>query len=441
MKHFKILFASIPFDGHFAPLTGLAQHLKNCGHDVRWYTQQVYAPKLTRLAIHHYPFRRAVQYNQFNLDEIFSDRLKYPGQIKRLNFDLQHAFIKRAPEFFEDVKEIHKTFQFDILIADVMFTAIPLVKERLKKPVISIGVLPLIETSKDLAPAGLGLTPSTGFIGKLGYHFLRFLTDKVLFGRSHELYRKILASYGIQIQGNTMDFLVRQSTFFLQSGTPGFEYKRSDLGKNIRFIGALLPARSSKKTAIDLSVKISAFKKVILVTQGTIEKDPEKLLIPVLDAYKDTDYLVIATTGGSKTEDVRRRYNYANVVVEDFIPFEDVLPYADVFITNGGYGGVMLGIEHRVPLLVAGIHEGKNEINARVGYFKLGINLKTETPTKDQIKKSVKKILAADKYKKNIKKLSDEFRQYDPLELCEMYVFEALKYDKEVTRPILEFQN
>jgi hypothetical protein len=220
MKHFKILFASIPFDGHFAPLTGLAQHLKNCGHDVRWYTQQVYAPKLTRLAIHHYPFRRAVQYNQFNLDEIFSDRLKYPGQIKRLNFDLQHAFIKRAPEFFEDVKEIHKTFQFDILIADVMFTAIPLVKERLKKPVISIGVLPLIETSKDLAPAGLGLTPSTGFIGKLGYHFLRFLTDKVLFGRSHELYRKILASYGIQIQGNTMDFLVRQSTFFLQSGTP-----------------------------------------------------------------------------------------------------------------------------------------------------------------------------------------------------------------------------
>src|SRR5688572_26989736 len=146
MKQFKILFACIPFDGHFAPLTGLAQHLKSCGHDVRWYTQQVYAPKLAGLGVHHYPFKRAVQYNQFNLDEIFSERLKYSGQIKRLNFDLQHGFVKRAPEFFEDVKEIHSTFPFDILIADVMFTAIPLVKKILRKPVISVGVLPLIES-------------------------------------------------------------------------------------------------------------------------------------------------------------------------------------------------------------------------------------------------------------------------------------------------------
>ena len=29
-----------------------------------------------------------------------------------------------------------------------------------------------------------------------------------------------------------------------------------------------------------------------------------------------------------------------------------------------GYGGVMLGIENQLPLVVAGLHEGKNEINA-----------------------------------------------------------------------------
>jgi hypothetical protein len=36
-----------------------------------------------------------------------------------------------------------------------------------------------------------------------------------------------------------------------------------------------------------------------------------------------------------------------------------------------------------------GVHEGKNEIAARIGYFKLGINLKTGTPTATQIRKSV----------------------------------------------------
>ncbi len=54
----KILFATMPFDGHFNPLTGIAMHLKAAGHDVRWYTGPSYAAKLERLGIPHYPFRR-----------------------------------------------------------------------------------------------------------------------------------------------------------------------------------------------------------------------------------------------------------------------------------------------------------------------------------------------------------------------------------------------
>ncbi|MER3470210.1 MAG: hypothetical protein C4330_02475 [Chitinophagaceae bacterium] len=67
------------------------------------------------------------------------------------------------------------------------------------------------------------------------------------------------------------------------------------------------------------------------------------------------------------------------------------MPYAQTYITNGGYGGVMLGIQNELPLVVAGIHEGKNEINARIDFFKLGINLQTETPTPVQMKKQWKR--------------------------------------------------
>jgi UDP:flavonoid glycosyltransferase YjiC (YdhE family) len=234
---------------------------------------------------------------------------------------------------------------------------------------------------------------------------------------------------------------VRSSTYFLQSGTPGFEYRRSDFGKNIRFIGALLPLRSQRKYAGDLEWRASSFRQIILVTQGTIEKDPEKLLVPVLEAYKDTDCFVIATTGGSKTKELRQRYAYANIMIEDFIPFDQVLPYTSVFITNGGYGGVMLGIEHNVPLVVAGIHEGKNEINARVGYFKLGINLRTEAPSKEQITKSVEEIFTNPEYKKNVKRLGAEFRQYSPMQLTEKYVYEAVGYKKQLTPAVVELQD
>ena len=34
----KILFASMPAEGHVNPLTGLAKYLQAKGADVRWYT-------------------------------------------------------------------------------------------------------------------------------------------------------------------------------------------------------------------------------------------------------------------------------------------------------------------------------------------------------------------------------------------------------------------
>jgi UDP:flavonoid glycosyltransferase YjiC (YdhE family) len=49
----RILFASMPLDGHFSPLTGLAVHLRERGHDVRFYTGLSYTKKLAALGIPH----------------------------------------------------------------------------------------------------------------------------------------------------------------------------------------------------------------------------------------------------------------------------------------------------------------------------------------------------------------------------------------------------
>src|SRR5690606_11092409 len=89
---------------------------------------------------------------------------------------------------------------------------------------------------------------------------------------------------------------------------------------------------------------------------------------------------------------------------------------------NGGYGGVMLSIANQLPMVVAGIHEGKNEICARVGYFKLGINMRTEKPRPAAIRKAVEKVLGDPDYKKNVEVLSREFAAYDPFALCEKFV-------------------
>jgi len=428
MKSKKILFATFPADGHVSPLTSLAVHLKQLGHDVRWYTGRRFQDKIEKLGVQYYPLVRAIDFSAGEPDEIFPQRKNYESQVARLKFDIKHAFVLRGPEFYEDIKEINGEFEFDLMVADVAFTGIPFVKQKLNKPIISIGVMPLAETSKDLAPMGLGMTPSRGFFGRRKQDLLRFLTDKFIFGESKKLVNQLYSQYAMKpAQGNVFDIVSKEADLLLQSGTPGFEYHRSDLSKNIRFIGALLPHSAGKHLKWELPAEYKQYCKRVLVTQGTVEKDVEKIIVPTLEAFRNTDVLVIATTGGSKTEDLRVRYPDANFIIEDFIPFNDVMPECDVYITNGGYGGVMLGIQNQLPLVVAGVHEGKNEINARVGYFNLGINLKTEKPAAEKIAAAVKEILSQPNYKKNVGSLAKEFRDYDPTFLFEKYMNDLLE--------------
>lgn len=417
----------MPADGHFNPLTGLAKYLQAAGYDVRWYAASAYEMKLASLNIPFYRFRQAMDITADRLGEVFPEREAIKSVTGKLNFDMEHFFIRRAPEYYHDIRSIYQEFPFELLICDVAFTGAVFVKELLKVPVYAIGVLPVTESSRDLGPAGLGLLPPVSWMQKLKYRIMNYVVKNIVFRKPNRLMHSILDEYRItHHRVFIFDLLSRKADLILQSGTPGFEYKRSDLSANIRFIGALLPYRKESSDEQWFDARLNRYKQVLLVTQGTVEKNPEKLLVPVLEAYKNTDTLVVCTTGGSDTAALRKKYPYDNIIIEDFIPFGEIMPYSDVYITNGGYGGVMLGIEHRLPMVVAGVHEGKNEIAARVGYFKCGINLKTETPAPGQVKAAVDLLLHDPAYRKQINRMAAEFSQYDPYHLSGKYVAELL---------------
>jgi len=424
----RILFANFPADGHFNPLTGIAVHLVSLGYDVRWYTSKSYAPKLKKLQIPHYPFKKAIDVSDGDFDAVFPGRKKQASTIGKLKFDLIHAFILRAPEYYADIIEIYREFPFDLVVADGAFTGIPFIKESMGIPVIAIGVFPLTATSKDLPPTGLGMEPSYTWLGKIKQSLLRSFTSRLLFNGPNKVMHRMLDHHGIRHNRESVfDLLMQKCDLLLQSGTPGFEYTRTDMPANIHFAGPLLPYSTGSQDTQWFDERLNRYKRIVLVTQGTVEKDIHKILVPALEAFKNTNTLVVCTTGGSQTAQLKERYPQPNIIIEDFIPFNDVMPYADAYITNGGFGGVMMGIENNLPMVVAGLHEGKNEICARVGYFKLGINLRTEKPVPLQLRKAVDEVTANPVYKQNIYKLAAEFAQYQPAEICAGYITRLLK--------------
>ena len=55
----RILVATVPQDGHFNPLTGLAKYLQTLDCDVRWYTGLAYADRVRQLDLPYLPFQEA----------------------------------------------------------------------------------------------------------------------------------------------------------------------------------------------------------------------------------------------------------------------------------------------------------------------------------------------------------------------------------------------
>lgn len=438
MSTLKILIATVPADGHFNPLTGVGKYLKDQGHDVRWYTGPGYADRVGRLGIPFYPYQQARNITQDNLNEVFPERLAIKGALARIKFDIRHLFLGNVPAYVQDVRAIQQAFDFDVLLCDPGFMACHLIQELLHKPAVVFGIAPLHESSRDLPPATLGLTPGRGPLGRFRDALLRAVIPRLIFSDSTTHYNELLADHGLPpIEETILDMLIRRTTRYLQSGVPGFEYPRSDVHRHVRFVGPLLPHKKPGTLAFAHAERAKQFEKVILISQGTVDnKQPEKLVIPTLEAFKDQPYLLLVATGGAHTEALRERYPQPNIVIDDFMDYEATLLHVDLFVSSGGYGSVLLGLSHGVPLLVAGKHEGKNEIVARVGYFKLGVNLGTERPKKGQIERGAREIWANPVYAQNLARLRREFAEYDPNALSEQYIQEAVR-TFEINRRVL----
>lgn len=419
----KILFATMPFDGHFNPLTGVAKHLQGAGHEVRWYAGPSYAAKLKRLGIPHVPFQRATEINQQNIGQLFPERANLHGPAL-IRFETNHIFVSNTVNYFEDVREIDASFPFDVLFCDAGFYAMKLIKEKLGKRVCAFGLAPSMETAKDSPPNFVGMQPARNGLGRLVHRGIRAMMERMVMSEGKSMYNAMMVTYGLApIEGSLMDLPYRSPDILFQSGTAGFAYPRREPNPKVVFVGPLLPYKTAVSTTFPQAAKLNKYEQVILISQGTVDnKEPGKLIVPALEALKDSGALLIVTTSFSQTEALRQTYPQDNIIIEDFVDFDFILDHADVFICNGGYGSILLSLSKGVPVLAAGVREGKNDVNAHVAYFGVGIDLRTERPKPGDIRQAVGRILSEPGWKQSVASLRDELCRHHPNELIDAYL-------------------
>jgi UDP:flavonoid glycosyltransferase YjiC (YdhE family) len=84
-----------------------------------------------------------------------------------------------------------------------------------------------------------------------------------------------------------------------------------------------------------------------------------------------------------------------------------------VFVTNGGYGSVNQAMSFGIPLVTAGLTEDKADVNARVAWSGVGINLATNEPTPQALREAIRTVLESPTYRWHASSIADEFGGID----------------------------
>src|SRR5690349_17501340 len=167
----KILFASMPADGHFNPLTGIAGHLAARGHDVRWYAGPAYGARLDRLGMTWFPYQRATEVMAGNLGDLFPERASLRGP-QLISFDLDKFFVGQVENHFEDIAAIRDEWPFEALLCDGALYAEQLVAESLHLPVFAVS-LTMVMPDDDGPPPFFGLRPARTLVGRVHHAIVR----------------------------------------------------------------------------------------------------------------------------------------------------------------------------------------------------------------------------------------------------------------------------
>ncbi len=416
----RILFATNSATGHVLPALTLAKKLVARGHEVGWYTSPRFRNRIEASGATFMPYRTAQDIEWERIDELFPERrqLKESAQFR---WDMTKS-LGLALDQYKDLSDIVNEFRADVILGDVMLFAAQFVSEKMGLPYVFYSPVPLMTLSHDTPPPDTPFRPNASPWGRLRNRLLNWLVFRVALGGINREVAQCRARVGLPKSEHVFfDLCSRKADLHLQTTVRAFEFPRSDLPDHVHFIGALLPEAPSAFAAPSWWDEVKDERPVVLVTQGTIAKNLDDLVNPTIQGLAAEDVLVVGTIGDQPLDTVKPHPLPDNVRLEPFIPFAHLLPHVDVMVTNGGYGGTHYALTHGVPLVVAGQTEDKAEVGARISWSGVGINLKTSTPTPEQVRKAVNDVLSTGHYKRRAQSMQAEFANHDaPTEAAEL---------------------
>ena len=439
-----LLIGCTPGTGHLMPIRAVARELVQRGFDVTFITSSAKSKIVEETGATVIPLRGWADYTESDTDLEITEEQKAAGNtihwsqrkvqepgLPQMQWDLENIFIKSMPSQYEAIQRglaAIKTRHPDkriVLVSEGWFfgSAASILEAPGLRPDawLTIGIIAFHLSSIDTAPFGPGLPPDSSEEGRQRNVAMTKAFQQGAMGGIQALWQETLA----QMEAKKTSVFMMDSPMllpdrFIQMCSPSIEYPRSDLPSNIRFAGGL-PKGGRGLTWEAPSwwddVVINADNKhVVVVCQGTVVIDYEKLVLPTIEAFQEReDILVVAVLGRKDMSLPAGTSVPRNVRVADYIPYDELFPHCAAAVMLVGYGSLQHAVANGTPLVVAGDTEDKPENAARVEWAGIGISLKTGSPTPNAIREAVDEVILKPQYKTKVQALQAEMTSYDPI--------------------------
>ncbi len=400
----SVLIASIPAHGHVMPLLTIARGFVERGDDVRFITGARFADQVAATGASYIDLPAEADFDDRNLLERFPDRPKLKG-VKAIAHDMEHVLVRPATAQYETLVAAHAAQPADVVLTDPLFLGAAIVgghQRPARPPVIMCGIAPLPIASADVAPFGMGLQP-TRWGNRQRNAALAAVNRRILRTVNRigdDLYRQV---HGQPLPCSHVDWGGRADAI-VQFTVPAFEYPRSDAPATLHFVGPLR-ATGAQAALPDWWHELDGSRPVVHVTQGTLANaDFRQVIAPTLEGLADEDLLVVVSTGGRPLDTLPTLPENARAAI--YLPYDELLPRTDVYVTNGGYGGVQYALRYGVPIVATGGKEDKPEVGARVAWSGVGRRLRTEQPTPRALRRNILAVLEQPRYREASRRMA-----------------------------------
>lgn len=346
----KFLLVAPPLHGHVSPLLWVGRELVDRGHDVALMTGGDFAGVADSIGLGFRDLPVTAQ------GESGRRAARRRPRVLRGRDSILEVFIRPLSAQHEALVDVLAESEWHAVLCDTAYLgALPLLMTRDlgdRPPVLGVSATPLSLVSVDCAPFGSALQPGDSVWSRSRNRQIRWLLRHGPLRPVQRELDTVLACYGIP--PGSLDYFDHAGRFDLtfQLAPAEFEYPRREQPSSLRFVGPLEP-EPCRGPLPHWWPELSEGP-VVHVTQGTLDnRDLRKLIAPTIHALADAPVLVVVSTGGMSGRAVRDAVGGqlpANVRMAAYLPYEQLLPYTDVVVSNGGYGGVQLALRYAVPL-------------------------------------------------------------------------------------------